>query len=190
MWRRCFLGVAAAVAVGGADGLPAEAVDALASIGDGARVSYLDFREAFHEEVSGAVSAPAVRAVLTACAAVGAAPRAWCRRAPATGRPASESDAPLREARPADRFAAPDARAAVARFWGGAAGDGEARTYAFVLAHHDAPFAVAREAVLSRLRLFGADAWVAIVDHSVETKMFRIRSTWSNSNEFGERDRP
>ena len=26
--------------------------------------------------------------------------------------------------------------------------------------------------------------------HSVETKMFRIRSTWSNSNEFGERDRP
>ena len=40
------------------------------------------------------------------------------------------------------------------------------------------------------LRLTSLGVVGALVKISVEIKMFRIRSTWSNSNGFGERDRP
>ena len=45
-----------------ATALAPEAVEALLSIGDGERLSYLDFRESLHNEWSRNVSAPAVAA--------------------------------------------------------------------------------------------------------------------------------
>ena len=53
-----------------ATALAPEAVEALLSIGDGERLSYLDFRESLHNEWSRNVSAPAVAAVRTACGMV------------------------------------------------------------------------------------------------------------------------
>ena len=132
-----------------ATALAPEAVEALLSIGDGERLSYLDFRESLHNEWSRNVSAPAVAAVRTACGG------SFC--APETneyGRYAVVDHAP------ADRLATdPEARAAAARFQ-------ERRTglsHAFVLAHYRSYPHVAREAVLSRLRFYG-DAWTCVVD--------------------------
>ena len=53
-----------------ATALAPEAVEALLSIGDGERLSYLDVREALHNEWSRNVSAPAVAAVRAAAPAV------------------------------------------------------------------------------------------------------------------------
>ena len=123
-----------------ATALAPEAVEALLSIGDGERLSYLDVREALHNEWSRNVSAPAVAAVRTACGG------GFC--APETneyGRYAVVDHAP------ADRLATdPEARAA-ARFQ-------ERRTglsHAFVLAHYRSYPHVAREAVLSAPLLRG-----------------------------------
>ena len=67
-----------------ATALAPEAVEALLSIGDGERLSYLDVREALHNEWSRNVSAPAVAAVRVAHLAepvVGARTRARVRAA-------------------------------------------------------------------------------------------------------------
>lgn len=132
-----------------ATALAPEAVEALLSIGDGERLSYLDVREALHNEWSRNVSAPAVAAVRTACGG------GFC--APETneyGRYAVVDHAP------ADRLATdPEARAAAARFQERRSG----LSHAFVLAHYRSYPHVAREAVLSRLRFYG-DAWTCVVD--------------------------
>ena len=143
---RCLLLLGALKA---ATALAPEAVEALLSIGDGERLSYLDFRESLHNEWSRNVSAPAVAAVRTACGG------SFC--APETnqyGRYAVVDHAP------ADRLATdPEAHAAASRFQ-------ERRTglsHAFVMAHYRSYPHVAREAVLSRLRFYGG-AWTCVVD--------------------------
>ena len=95
-----------------ATALAPEAVEALLSIGDGERLSYLDFREALHNEWSGNVSGPAVAAVLTACGG------SYCRPDPPVGRrDLAGSNRPIGR-RPTDRLVADaKARAAVERFW-------------------------------------------------------------------------
>ena len=140
------------------------AVDALLSIGDGAQLSYLDFREALHNEWSGNVSGPAVAAVLTACGG------GYCRPDPPVGRwDLAGSNRPIGR-RPTDRLVA-DAKARstfLPRFWRPRA---EARplTHAFVLAHHRSRPHLAREAVLSRFRFYG-DSWVCVLDQGAAAR--------------------
>ena len=103
-----------------ATALAPEAVEALLSIGDGERLSYLDFRESLHNEWSRNVSAPAVAAVRTACGGSFCAPE-----------PNEDGRYAVVDHAPAKRLATdPEARAAAARFQ-------ERRTglsHAFVLA--------------------------------------------------------
>ena len=146
-----------------ATALAPEAVEALLSIGDGERLSYLDFREALHNEWSGNVSGPAVAAVLTACGG------SYCRPDPPVGRrDLAGSNRPIGR-RPTDRLVADaKARAAVERFWRPRA---EARplTHAFVLAYHRSRPHLAREAVLSRFRFYG-DSWVCVLDQGAAAR--------------------
>ena len=84
------------------------AVDALASIGDGERVRYLDFRDALHDGTSRQVSAPAVRAVLTACAASGG--RGLCEPEPHASRPSPPGETcEVADHFPSDHLAAAEA---------------------------------------------------------------------------------
>ena len=144
------------------------AVDALASIGDGERVRYLDFRDALHDGTSRQVSAPAVRAVLTACAASGGG-RGLCEPEPHVSRPSPPGETcDLVDHAPSDNLAAAEGRAAAGRFWNRPAT--RALSHAFVLSHHDSQPHLAREAVLSRVRLFGDGAWVCVVDQGAASR--------------------